>query len=178
MKRFVSIGIIIGLGVLLSPPVRAGTWMPMNVVGNGGAKVSGGTYTMFCTVGQPAVGTVGPGPTSYVCENGFWHGLYGYVSDAPEPIVDVVPTRFELGACRPNPIASASTMRYAVPRPAYVSIRLYDITGRVVLTLVDGHVDPGYHDVPLPSGRLASGIYFCCMRSEGFSATRRLLFMK
>lgn len=177
MKRLISIGLILGLSLLLCPPTRAVTEMPLNVLSNGSACLGDATYTIFCTVGQPAIGIIGTNPETHASENGFWHPLWHYVTDVPNDSAEM-PTQFELRAGFPNPMGHVSTIGFAAPKTSFVSIRLYDIAGREVRTLVDERVDPGYHQATLQSAGLATGIYFCRMKARGFSAIRKLILMK
>ncbi|MFC1573071.1 T9SS type A sorting domain-containing protein [Candidatus Eisenbacteria bacterium] len=175
MKQIVSIGFILGLAALLCPTAHAVIEMPMNVCSNGGARVGDATYTIHCTLGQPAIGLMGTG--SHICENGFWFPTCYYYTDVPEPQDDLT-THFELGHGGPTSFGHVSTIRYAVPKSAHVSIRLYDVTGRIVQTLVDRQVNPGSHEAAIQSVGLGAGVYFCRMRAKGFSATRRLLLVR
>ncbi|MCX7785397.1 MAG: T9SS type A sorting domain-containing protein, partial [candidate division WOR-3 bacterium] len=70
----------------------------------------------------------------------------------------------------PNPFANRTTVRYAVPISGKVSIKLYDINGRAVLTLKDGYENAGIYTAELSTKSLSKGIYF--LRYE--NATNRL----
>jgi hypothetical protein len=59
-----------------------------------------------------------------------------------------------------------------------VTIRLFDLSGREIQTVLDGEVEPGYHHIHLPSSTLVAGIYFCHMEAEAFSATLKLVLLK
>lgn len=59
-----------------------------------------------------------------------------------------------------NPANRSSLVRFALPSPTDVSLRLFDITGREVAKLLDGRLDPGVHSVPFNTGQLSDGVYF------------------
>jgi len=80
-----------------------------------------------------------------------------------------------LGPSYPNPSNQSATIAYVLPRSARVTLRLYDVTGRIVTTLVDGPRERGRHDVRLSTARLASGSYYCELRVEGAVETRRII---
>jgi len=93
----------------------------------------------------------------------------------------------KLSQARPNPFNPATTIAYSLASRSRVTIRVYDVAGRVVTTLVDGEVDAGPHvivwDGRTDSGeRAASGVYFVRMETtgptDGFRATRKLVFLK
>jgi hypothetical protein len=92
-----------------------------------------------------------------------------------------------LGCAHPNPFNPATTIEYSVAAPCRVTIRVYDVAGRVVRTLVDDKVGAGpYHavwDGTTDAGeRAASGVYFVRMVAPGtaraFRAARKLVLLK
>ena len=91
---------------------------------------------------------------------------------------DAIPTTYQLGQSHPNPFSPVTTLRFAVPQRSQVSLKLYDVTGREVRTLVDGEIEAGYHTARISEAGLAGGVYFCRMTADGFLATRKLLLMK
>jgi hypothetical protein len=64
-----------------------------------------------------------------------------------------------MGTPAPNPAASAARFSFTLDQAQAVTIRVYDVVGRVVATLVDGHVAAGQHDVTFEAGALPSGVY-------------------
>jgi hypothetical protein len=88
---------------------------------------------------------------------------------------------------RPNPFNPATTIAYSLAGRSNVAIRVYDVAGRVVRTLVDGEVEAGEHvivwDGTTDSGKhAASGVYFVKMETAGqtgaLRATRKLVLLK
>jgi hypothetical protein len=59
-----------------------------------------------------------------------------------------------------------------------VSLRVYDVRGKEVLTLLDGEVGPGYQTYAFDGAGLASGVYFCQMVSGRFSEARKMVILK
>ncbi len=95
-----------------------------------------------------------------------------------------VPDRFGIEHVSPNPVVRGTTIRFQIPRPgSSVALRIYDVTGRSVRTLVDGHRGAGYHselwDRTNDNGiRVAPGIYFCRMEAGKFQETRKLVLLQ
>jgi hypothetical protein len=94
---------------------------------------------------------------------------------------------YRLGGAFPNPFNPSTAIEYGVAADGPLSIRVYDISGRLVRTLVDGPVDPGEYaavwDGLTDSGeQAASGVYFARMEATGplgsFSAARKLVLLK
>ena len=83
-----------------------------------------------------------------------------------------LPTEFSLHQNFPNPFASATTIRFDVPRTSHVSVTVYDLMGRRVAHLVDGDFAPGTHNVELAGRSLASGVYVYRITADGFSQAR------
>ncbi len=88
-----------------------------------------------------------------------------------------------LARAYPNPFNPATTIEYSVAAEGRVTLRVYDLAGRVVRTLVDETVKPGEHAViwngTNDSGeRAASGVYFLRMETGGFSSARKLVLLK
>jgi glutamine cyclotransferase len=83
----------------------------------------------------------------------------------------------ELYQNRPNPFSDATVIRFDLPKGGLVSLRVYDISGRLVAVLVDRTMPPGRHKVEWDgrgaSGRkVAPGLYFVRLRTADFEATR------
>ena len=168
-------GLIVGLVLMLPSLAAAQIELDLSVNGTGGAIVSNASHIHGCTVGQAAVGTT----TSvlYIHNIGFWFPLGTPFSDAPEPLPGT-PIEFALSLAGANPAGSQARIAYAVPVPAHVTIRLFDITGREVRTLFAGHVEPGYHEADLHAPGLIGGIYVCRMDAGDFSATKKLVLLR
>ncbi|TKJ40211.1 hypothetical protein CEE36_09760 [candidate division TA06 bacterium B3_TA06] len=87
---------------------------------------------------------------------------------------------FALEAITPNPFVGSTTISFAVPATVNVSLKVYDITGKLVTTLVSGNQTPGRHAVTWNGtddlGRsVAQGIYLVRMDAKDFSATKKVV---
>lgn len=93
------------------------------------------------------------------------------------------PLVFRLVGNAPNPFNPVTKIAYHVPHESEVTIRVYDVSGRVVTTLVDGVSEPGRH-VAVWNGRndqgevVGSGIYFCSMEAPDFHESRKMTLLK
>ncbi len=106
-------------------------------------------------------------------------GIYinDLVTQAP-PTTDQHPKRFELGQNYPNPFNPSTTIEYNLPVAAHVTLKLYDILGQEVMTLVDEQAMVGYHSAVLDASRLSSGVYFYRMQAGAFGETKKLLLLR
>ena len=95
----------------------------------------------------------------------------------------LMPSAFALYQNYPNPYVASSDARtvisFDVPLPGGpVQLRLYDMAGRLVRTLVDGYRGAGVHSVTLEGSTLSSGIYFYALSSGSTQLMRRMLILQ
>lgn len=98
-------------------------------------------------------------------------GAYeGGVTVEGEPTGDVGGVSF--GSIFPNPARDSVSFRFSLTAPGHVRLTVYDTLGRRVARLVDGSHRGGDHDVRLPSGDLAAGVYWVRLEAEGARQAR------
>jgi len=78
----------------------------------------------------------------------------------------------------PNPCNPTTIIKYQMPADLNVSVKIYDMLGREVLTLVDGFQEAGQHQIVLDASQLASGVYFYRLIAGSFSDVKKLLVAK
>jgi hypothetical protein len=81
------------------------------------------------------------------------------------------PSTFALDQNFPNPFNPTTTIRYQVPLDSRVALRVYDILGREVQTLVDEAKPAGFHEAMLNATALASGVYFYRLEAVSFNGS-------
>ena len=108
-----------------------------------------------------------------------------YSNEAPLEIVGVdgqkvpaIPTTFALSQNRPNPFNPVTTIKYQLPEAADVTLRVYNVVGQVVATLVENHQVAGYYSVELDAQGLASGVYFYEIRAGDFVKCKKMALLK
>jgi len=93
---------------------------------------------------------------------------------------NILPLTFALHSPIPNPSASGAMVRYDLPRPALVELRIYDVTGVLVRRLVEGAQPAGYQRAYW-NGRdergrtVAPGVYYCRFKADDFLATHKMV---
>jgi hypothetical protein len=90
---------------------------------------------------------------------------------------------FGLGPVTPNPFTGSTMISYTIPAASHATVRIYNVAGRLVRTLVDGAVEAGAHQAAWDGsdneGRtVARGVYFCRMTAGEFSATEKVVLLK
>ncbi len=105
-------------------------------------------------------------------------GKFEY-SDEIEVEVNMLPTEFELKQNYPNPFNPKTSIEYSLPSNVNVSLKIYDVLGNEVRTLVNENQKPGYYKILLNAGSLSSGVYFYRIEtSAGFVSTKKLMLLK
>ena len=90
-----------------------------------------------------------------------------------------VPKTFSLSQNYPNPFNPTTKIRFAVPKTANVTLQVYDITGKVVATLINNvTVTAGNKEIDYNASNLASGIYFYRINAGTFTDTKKMILVK
>jgi hypothetical protein len=89
-----------------------------------------------------------------------------------------VPEHFALEQNYPNPFNPVTSIQYAVGRDRFVSLKVYDILGREMATLVNERKPAGKYRMSFDANGLPSGVYFIKMRAGEFAATKKMLLMR
>jgi endo-1,4-beta-xylanase len=109
----------------------------------------------------------------------FW--LAQYVKNNPtgvKEIASVLPTSYKLEQNYPNPFNPSTTIRYSIIHTTNVTLKVFDVLGREVQTLVDTKQAPGQYSVTLNAQGLASGVYFYRLNAGAFTQTKKLMLLK
>lgn len=106
------------------------------------------------------------------------YGLYEL--QIPTSIDDEVNfiTNYHLFQNYPNPFNSSTNVKYSIPQSGRVSIKVFDLMGREVTTLLDRYQEAGSYDLIFQAHDLASGIYFYQLQASEFTATKKLILLK
>lgn len=142
------------------------------------SKFQAGMFTYSPPLYSPALGT-GPGGT-----NNSWPSCQILGESFPSEdrqkkvALTVLPTEFALQQNHPNPFNPSTVIRYDIPERSNVVIRIFDLVGREVCTLVSGEKDAGYYSLEWDgtgsSGEsIASGFYFCRLVAFGQEQSAR-----
>ena len=99
------------------------------------------------------------------------------------PVLDADPPQHHeprpIARALPNPARGSAMIEYALAAPARVTVRLFDVSGRVAATLLDGAAQPpGVHRVPVREGRLAPGVYLIDVDAGGERHRGRLVLIR
>ena len=93
-------------------------------------------------------------------------------------VKDLNPLEFNLAQNYPNPFNPSTTIKYAVPKTSLVSIKVYDLIGQEVASLVNEIKESGNYEVKFDARNLASGVYIYRMTADNFSSVKKLNILK
>ncbi len=88
------------------------------------------------------------------------------------------PNSFSLAQNYPNPFNPTTTINYSIPESNIVTIKVYDVLGTEITTLVNGFKNPGSYEISFDASKLSSGTYFYELKSGSFAETKKLLLIK
>lgn len=89
-----------------------------------------------------------------------------------------LPDKFELLQNYPNPFNSTTTILFRLPKTAFLTMKIYDLQGSEIETLISGQQPAGIHQLNWNAKDVPSGIYFCRLATEKFSITRKIILQK
>jgi C1A family cysteine protease len=105
-----------------------------------------------------------------------YNGAYTYSEIVT--IDNLAPNGFVLEQNYPNPFNPSTHIKYAVANKQFVSIKIYDVLGNEVATLVNEEKSAGNFDVEFNANRLSAGVYYYTMVTENFVQTKKMILLK
>ena len=190
MKQVVALALLLTILIPSVAPAAQSYQLTRATFGSaGGPFVEGAPFGLGMTLGQSVIGMgAGPSPPPKTLAEaaGFW--IWGHIPvlDVHDPGGPNTLTQFVLYPNAPNPFSRQTSFRYAIPRragPTPVTVRLYDLSGRLIRVLDDGLRAPGTHfagwDGRDETGQpVGGGLYFYRIQAGSFVASRRLALIR
>jgi uncharacterized delta-60 repeat protein len=146
-------------------------WVSIGFVQGSGTSSSAREYSFTDKPGQP-------GRYAYRIKQIDQSGTFTYTSTL-EVLVGLAPLEFTLSQNYPNPFNPTTTIGFTLAEDGHVVLKVYDMTGREVATLLDEERTAGaYHQVVVDAARLTSGTYFVRLDHDRRSLTRKITVIK
>jgi hypothetical protein len=127
-----------------------------------------------------------PTPNWYIPSNATGDSVYTFLirayvsinSSGVKQSIELTPAAFVLEQNYPNPFNPSTIIRFQMPSKGWVTLKIYDIIGREVATLVNGFQETGTHDVKFDASNLPSGVYFYRIAIGKYTETKKLMLIK
>ena len=116
---------------------------------------------------------------SWIANRVYWMdaNMVGEPSDLNDS-KEQIPADFFLEQNYPNPFNPATNINYSIPIEALIIIKIYDLLGNEITTLVNEMKAPGEYSIKLSANGMTSGVYYCRMIAGDFISTRKLILLK
>jgi len=103
----------------------------------------------------------------------FYQNLTGTVNNTK-----LIPDKYYLSQNYPNPFNPVTKIKYGLPKNSFVSLKIYDMLGREIKSLVNTEMNAGEYIVDFNGSELSSGTYFYRIETNGFTETKKLILLK
>jgi len=145
-------------------------WMKIGTVSGNGTSSGGHNYSFTDK-------NLTSGSYSYRLKQTDFNGNFEYYNLNSEVNIGI-PAKFELSQNYPNPFNPSANLEFGIPELGYVSLKVYDASGKEVATLVNELKSAGYYSLNLNASDLSSGVYFYRLSAGSFNLTRKMLLVK
>jgi hypothetical protein len=108
--------------------------------------------------------------------NAYMRPLFNITSTEDEPLT--LPNDYKLFQNYPNPFNPNTNIGFQIAGSGYITLKIYDVLGNEVETLVDDYKSAGKYEIELHAADLPTGVYFYRLTAGNFSETKKLLLMK
>jgi hypothetical protein len=153
-------------------------WSAFNM---GFGVATSGTTQIKSVVGQSFVGEAQQGTTRLI--SGFLAYTPGIISGVEE--INLIPSSYSLMQNYPNPFNPTTVIRYQLPVNSWVTLKIYNVLGQEVATLVNEDKQPGVYNEKLEGSSLSSGVYYFRLSatsssdpSKSFTQVKKMLLLK
>lgn len=109
--------------------------------------------------------------------SGMWRAPYNYVTEV-EKIPIEIPMKYSLSQNYPNPFNPSTTIKYQIPKEQIVVLKVFDIIGKEIESLVNKKQLPGTYEVIWDASRFASGVYFYKLETKDFVEVKSMILIK
>ena len=101
-------------------------------------------------------------------------GIFVGVKEIP----NTLPTKFSLSQNYPNPFNPTTNIKYSITKSGFVTLKVYNLLGQEVATLVNQNQRPGNYVVDFDASKLASGVYMYSIQAGNFNLTKKMILLK
>lgn len=151
-----------------------------DVFDSGGLGLSNPRSTNFfnSTIVGQSTGLLSSLSQNFKASSGAAGAFYGEAGPTGVEDIQSLPTVYALEQNYPNPFNPSTIISYALPKQSFVSLKIYDVLGRVAKTLINETQAPGIYRLNFDASGLASGVYFYRLVTGSFVDTRKLVLLR
>jgi hypothetical protein len=172
-ESFLSIFLLATVLLFLASVQAQNYSIPWYVAAPGGINQSSVNYGVCGTLTQAAIG--GVASSNYRVAQGYWTAP-GVLSVIPNLRTFGLPREYAFYPAQLNSARGFVTFRYDLPHASRVNLRIYNLSGTLVMELLNGIEQPGSKSVQWSSGyRIPAGVYLCRFQADEFRAGEKLL---
>jgi len=110
--------------------------------------------------------------------DGLWQRDTSEIIVGIETKEEILPESYALSQNYPNPFNASTNIHYSIPTPSRVTLKIYDVLGQQVETLVDEIKPAGHHTAAFSAAGLSGGIYFYKIQMDDRVQTRKMVYLK
>ena len=159
-----------------SPANNVNYWMPLS----GSPALSGANFSNPNLTGFETTTFVGAfGTTNWTAG---WANFnpknYTAAPIGIQQISSEIPFAYKLNQNYPNPFNPSTKINFALPKSSFVTLKVFDVTGREVASLINDNLNVGTYEFDFNASKLNSGIYFYRINADGFTATKKMMLIK
>ncbi|HRI85780.1 MAG TPA: T9SS type A sorting domain-containing protein [Ignavibacteria bacterium] len=147
-----------------------GIWVKIGFV-NGYGYSNSVNYYSYTDRGLPT------GKYFYRLKQTDLNGNYEYFNLNNEVSVGI-PVKYELSQNYPNPFNPSTNINFDLPSDGYVSLKIFDMSGKEIMALVNEVKTAGYYSINFNASGLSSGIYYYTISADNFKASKKMLLLK
>lgn len=107
----------------------------------------------------------------------YWDGIVN-VEEKAETNLNIKPLTYSLNQNYPNPFNPNTMIKYSLPQQSNVTLKLYDVLGAEIATLVDKELKRGSYEVEFDASNLSSGIYFYRLTAGNYVSVKKMILLK
>lgn len=127
-----------------------------------------------------SIGVIGISSSGHIFVGTYNSGIYKSIQSTTTDVKNTneSPTTFRLASNYPNPFNPSTTIRFSLPVKELVTLKIFNLLGQEVATLVDEEKMPGNYTVPWNAGSASTGIYICQLKAGKYRMQQKMLLIK
>lgn len=88
------------------------------------------------------------------------------------------PAGFSIEQNSPNPFNPVTNIKFSIPQPGFVTLKIYDMTGQEVAAPINGNMEAGYYNIEFNASHLSSGVYLYRLSAGNFTEIKKMILVK